>query len=208
MHARSENITWAVLAGGEGIRMGRPKGDLEINGLPILRYLLQRVDWRGPRLLVTAPGRERPPAHYDFDREVVDPSAGLGPLRGVLTAIEAAETETVVVSTVDMPGIRCDQLLWLASALLDDPARVGVMLRRGFGHETRIEPFPSAFRRSAATDIRQRLSAGKSAVHSLASLPQFAALAVPEHWGESTWLNLNFPGDVTAFIRQMAAVSA
>src|SRR3954463_11699786 len=106
MQAGSENITWAVLAGGEGIRMGRPKGDLEINGLPILRYLLQRVEWSGPTLLVTAPGRERPPAHYDFDREVVDPAAGLGPLRGVLTAIEAAQTESLVVSTVDMPGLR------------------------------------------------------------------------------------------------------
>ena len=208
MEAGSGNITWAVLAGGEGIRMGRPKGDLEINGLPILRYLLHRVEWRGPTLLVTAPGRERPPAHYDFAREVVDPAAGLGPLRGVLTAIEAAETETVIVSTVDMPGIRCDQLLWLACALQDDPERMGVMLRRGSADGMRIEPFPSAFRRTGAERIRERLAAGKSAVHGLVSLPQFAALAVPQGWDDSTWLNLNSPGDVIAFIRQMAAISA
>ena len=39
-------------------------------------------------MLVTAPGFERPPGFERFGREVVDPIAGIGPLRGVLTAIE------------------------------------------------------------------------------------------------------------------------
>src|SRR5438552_17571218 len=82
--------TRAILAGGEGSRMGKPKALLEINGRPILAYLLEQFAWPGPTLLVTAPGREKPPGHELFSREVVDPVAGEGPLRGILTALEGS----------------------------------------------------------------------------------------------------------------------
>ena len=199
----AQHITLAVLAGGEGTRMGRPKGDLDINGRPILRYLLQRIDWPGPTLLVTAPGRERPPAWYDFDREVIDPTCGLGPLRGVLTALEAAQTEFVVITTVDMPAIRNEQLFWLASVLRDQPNLLGAMIRRSNGDGSHVEPFPSAFRRAAAQVLAMRLCASKYSVHGLVGSPGFVALSAPQDWDETTWLNLNFPSDVTAFLRTM-----
>jgi molybdopterin-guanine dinucleotide biosynthesis protein A len=52
--------TLAVLAGGEGRRMGLPKGDLALDGRPILKRLLDRLVWLVSTLLVTAPGREHP----------------------------------------------------------------------------------------------------------------------------------------------------
>src|SRR5256885_5263746 len=109
-----ERVTLALLAGGKGSRMGGPKGSLEVRGEPILEYLLDRFAWRGETMLVTAPGIARPRGAERFDREVVDPVAGLGPLRGVLTALENATTEIVVVATVDMPGVGREQLLWVA----------------------------------------------------------------------------------------------
>ena len=47
------------------------------------------MQWPGPTLLVTAPAVAHPPAADLFDREAVDPVDGLGPLRGVLTALGA-----------------------------------------------------------------------------------------------------------------------
>src|SRR5918993_4259845 len=111
------HVTLAVLAGGEGSRMGRPKAELQVAGVPILRHLLRRFDWPGPTLLVTAPGRERPTGHEAFTREVSDPSPGHGPLRGILTAIEHARTPSLVVVAVDMPFVARDQLAWLAAEL-------------------------------------------------------------------------------------------
>ena len=49
-------------------------------------------------MLVTAPGIARPRGAERFDREVVDPVAGLGPLRGLMTALENASTDIVVVA--------------------------------------------------------------------------------------------------------------
>ena len=60
--------TLAILAGGEGSRMGQPKAELRIGARPILSYLLDRFLWAGPTILVTAPGRKRPPGATGFDR--------------------------------------------------------------------------------------------------------------------------------------------
>src|SRR5581483_11371389 len=88
-----EKITLAILAGGRGSRMGRPKALLEIRGKPILTYLLDRLAWNGPKWLITAPGMQQPPGAQAFDRELVDPEEGAGPLRGVLTALEHLQTQ-------------------------------------------------------------------------------------------------------------------
>ena len=93
---------------------------------------MARADTAGNR---AGPGT---PAGMDsFTRELVDPVGGLGPLRGVLTALENAGTEHVVVTPVDMPGLIAGQLRWLASMFFmecshgrhslrsDDPPRSG-----------------------------------------------------------------------------------
>src|SRR4051794_29668278 len=103
MRQKASNITLAILAGGAGSRMGRAKGELRIAGEPILEYLLDRFDWPGPTMLVTAPGREHPTGWARFTREVTDPVSDQGPLRGILTALENATTEVVIVTPVDMP---------------------------------------------------------------------------------------------------------
>jgi len=189
--------TLAILAGGEGSRMGKPKGELRIGDEPILVYLLRRIAWDGPTLLVTAPGREHPPGHELFVREVVDPVAGQGPLRGVMTALEQAATEVVVVATVDMPGVGGAQLRWLVEALGQRPDLLGVMARRGERGEE-VEPFPSAFRRKAGDVIARALAEGNLSVQRLCGRPEFLTLPAPREWAEEVWRNLNFPDDLAA----------
>ncbi len=210
-------VTLAILAGGEGSRMGMAKGELRVDGQPILRYLARRFAWPGPLLLVTAPGRERPPGWESFTSEVADPVAGLGPLRGVLTALEFADTPHVIVTPVDMPGLTGGQLHWLASAFRAQGARragtLGLMTSRGANAledprarvqqdapGRRVEPFPAVFDRDAAATIRGRLAAGKGSMHALAADPAFVVVPAPVDWDESTWVNLNRPADLTAFL--------
>jgi len=203
-----QQVTLAILAGGEGSRMGMPKGELRIGAEPILQYLLGRFEWPGPTLLVTAPGREHPPGWESFTAEVSDPVGGLGPLRGVLTALEAAGTEHVLMTLVDMPGLNGEQLRWLASAFGQERSRrcdiCGLMTSRDAGNsrsgsERRIEPFPAVFHRDATPAIRARLDAGRGAVHGLADDPEFIIVSAPDDWGEDTWINLNRPADLRAF---------
>jgi molybdopterin-guanine dinucleotide biosynthesis protein A len=195
-----KDVTLAVLAGGAGSRMGRPKGELLVHGEPILQYLLERLDWPGPTLLVTAPGRQRPPACDRFDQEVVDEVAGEGPLRGLLTAMEHARTSVLVVTTVDMPGVEQSHLQWLVDGLPNDA--LGVMTSKVIAERTRVEPFPMAVRSSASANIRQWLADGERSVRMLPRLdPRFLVVPAPDEWPAAMWINLNVPADYDAFTR-------
>ena len=186
-------IPLAILAGGQGSRMGLPKGELRIGEQPILQYLLSKWNWPGPTLLVTAPDREHPPAYELFDREVTDPIAGEGPLRGIVTALEnCAIADAIIVATCDMPLVTRDMLDHLIAQLLNDADLFGVMTRRGDD----VEPFPFAIRPIALELLQTRLAAGARSLHSLAKLDQFHLFPAPAGWSDRVWTNLNHPGDL------------
>jgi molybdopterin-guanine dinucleotide biosynthesis protein A len=196
------DVTLAVLAGGEGQRMGRPKGSLKIEGRPILRYLLERFQFPRPTYLITAPGREHPEGCEEFDLEWVDPVAGQGPLRGVLTALEHLTTSRLIVTTVDMPGIGHPQLEHLLSSAAD-ASMVGWMYVRANhpGLPERIEPFPMLLGASSADAIRTYWEQGRRSVAGLLSLRGFARVEAPSEWEPQAWVNLNSPADLEAFLR-------
>lgn len=150
---------------------------------------------------MTAPGREHPPGAGRFSREVIDPIAGEGPLRGLLTALDALSTSLLLVVTVDMPAVRKEQLLWLIDELKRRPQRLGLMTsRQDAAGERIIEPFPSVFRDTARPVIQSRVSDGECSVHRLREDDRFEVLEAPPQWAfAGIWANLNSPADLAAF---------
>jgi len=193
------DVTLAVLAGGVGRRMGGPKANLQLAGRPILAWLLDRLQWPGPRMAVTAPVVPDLPGKDRFDRVAIDPIDGLGPLRGILTALENSTTQLVCTITVDMPRVDRRALSWLVEALKAAPATAGIMCSVDVAGERRIEPFPSIFRVSAADSIRAQLSGGRRSVRGLRCLPAFKIVPTPPDWPATLWTNLNDPAELAAF---------
>jgi len=191
--------TLAVLAGGRGERMGQPKGMLKVGDKPILEYLLTRFAWLGPTLLVTSPGREDPPAADAFDLEVADPVEGMGPMRGLLTTLENTSTPLVLVTSVDMPLVGGEQLVWLMKKIEEHPEAAVIMIE----HNGRIEPFPAVFRQEAKQAIETELKTGKGSLQALAKSPGFIVLPAPPQWSDDIWTNLNEPADLAAFEQRM-----
>ncbi len=198
-----QDVTLAVLAGGEGRRMGMPKQHLHINDQPVLSYLHDRFSWPGPTLVVTAPGREHPPGSSNFDAQAVDEIPNEGPLRGVLTALKNARTRWVVTVTVDMPKLETDQLGWLVARLQARQDLKGLMLQRIINGNPQIEPFPLACSVDAIEIIADRLSQGKRSVHSLSTTAGFAVEPAPLGWPVDCWTNLNEPKDFQAFMQSI-----
>ena len=192
------DITLAVLAGGQGSRMGKAKGEIRIDGRPILECLLGKLHWPGPTMLVTAPGREHPPKYELFDVEVIDAVAGEGPLRGLLTALENLTTPLLAVTTVDMLGVGRAQLIWLAEQLQSRQGALGMMCRRN----AQVEPFPSAYRAEATNTVRSRLTSGRASVFGLSEQLGFETVNAPGNWDDAVWINLNSPADVLTFLRR------
>ena len=175
--------------------MGTPKAHLTLKGRMILEFLLDRWRWPGPTMLVTAPGRGRPPGWGRFTVEVSDPVAGSGPLRGVLTALENVATDLLVVTTCDMPFVGAGQFRWLIEQVGERKGLSGVMTRRG---ET-IEPFPLALRAGSRDVVAARYASGQRSTQRLAELAEFAAVPAPQDWPDATWTNLNSPEDLARF---------
>lgn len=196
-------VTLAVLAGGEGSRMGLPKAELRLDGRPILHALLERIAWPGPTLLVTAPGRERPTGHERFTREVTDPSPGEGPLRGLLTALENAPTAWTVVTAVDLPMIGREQLEWVIHAAKARPHADSLLVYQSLPGGRQLQPFPSAFRGDAVPVVRRLLAANRRSLHALLDEPTTAAIDAPGDWPEDSWLNLNTPEDLESYARRL-----
>jgi molybdopterin-guanine dinucleotide biosynthesis protein A len=189
------NATLAVLAGGEGSRMGRPKAELCVSGVPILEYLLKRFDWPGEKVLVTAPGREHPPGHQLFDREVIDPVAGEGPLRGIVTALDGPAAGTIFLFvTCDMPLVTRDMLTALQRRLRRDSSLMGLMMQS----ESAVEPFPLGIRSDMRDQLLERLQQGERSVWKLAERPDFRCMRGPED--PEVWTNLNDPDDFRNFV--------
>ena len=181
--------------------MGRPKGLLRIGDKPILEYLHQRLAWPGPTCLVTAARqRKSPGAARSSTASWVDPQAGLGPLRGVLTALENLHTPLLIVITVDMPLLRQPYLRYLLDALLASPQTLGAMFERLVDDEPQPEPFPLALRPEAIEPVRSALVAAKRSVKGLLRDPNFHTLPTPPYWPQSVWTNLNEPGDMDSLI--------
>jgi molybdopterin-guanine dinucleotide biosynthesis protein A len=196
-------ITLAILAGGESRRMGSSKAGMQIDGRPVLQYLLQSIRWPGPTLLVTAPSLPHPLGCDSFDRRVSDPVEHQGPLRGLLTALEHSLTSVTVILPVDMPAVRLQHLQWMIDRLAARPALVGLMLRRSVDGRELIEPFPLACRAAAAQVVRDQLQTGVHSLRALVEALGFASETPPADWPAQVWTNLNFPQDLKNFDPRM-----
>lgn len=192
--------TLAIIAGGQGTRMGMPKALLEVDGRSMPAWLLDRLQWPGPTMLVTAPAIPRPSDAERFTLRVVDPIDGLGPLRGVLTALERMTTDLLVTIAVDMPYIDCSKLAWLVTILQQQPDRLGLMCSATVDDQSLIEPFPAAYRREARSTVEQRLASGRRSVHGLCiDDARFASIPAPPGWRDETWTNLNDRDEFASF---------
>ena len=190
------DVTLAVLAGGAGSRMGRPKSLLTVGGRPILEHLIERIDWPGPTMLVTAPGRQRPPGAERFGREVSDDVEGEGPLRGAYTALTHATTRVVVLIGVDMPAVLRDDLEWFVAELAARPGAAGVMGSRGGA----IEPLPCALRPALALGVvSDCLASGRRSLQGLAK-DQDVKVADAGGLPDRVWVNVNTPAEWERFV--------
>jgi molybdenum cofactor guanylyltransferase len=193
-------VTLAVLGGGQGRRMGTAKANLRIGERSILEYLLKTLDWPGPTLLVTAPGREKPPGWELFSREAVD-AVARGPLGGIVTALQNAETEHLLIVPVDMPCVGREQFRWMLNRLIQKPENIAAMGKRLLEGREEIEPFPLACRASARGTIEQELARGKGSVRALAEIAGVVVHSMPADWPAAVWTNLNTTEDYEAFVR-------
>lgn len=113
----------AVLAGGQGSRIGGSKALAELAGKHLISYPLAAVEEAGLEPVVVAkPDSELPPLSCRVIRE---PARPRHPLCGIVAALRAADGRAVVAVACDMPLVDPALLAHLAAAT--DPLLVPVL---------------------------------------------------------------------------------
>ena len=145
-------ITVAIQAGGRSSRMGRDKALLPLGGKPLIEHVLLRVAGLGDEVLITT----NQPDDYAFLglRMVGDRQPGAGALDGLLTALEAASGERVLLLACDMPFVSRPLLEHMVG--IDSDAEVVIPRRGG-----RLQPLHAIYAASCAASVREALKAGE-----------------------------------------------
>jgi molybdopterin-guanine dinucleotide biosynthesis protein A len=94
-----------VLAGGRGLRLGRYKASVEINGQNLLQRVVSRLAFLGGEIIVVIAEGQPPPSltGYPKLRVVTDIYPNKGPLVGVYTGLLNSDSAYNLVVACDMP---------------------------------------------------------------------------------------------------------
>jgi molybdopterin-guanine dinucleotide biosynthesis protein A len=183
--------TLAIQAGGRSSRMGRDKALVPLAGVPLIEHVLRRTEGLADEVLITT-NRPEDLAYLGV-RLVADRDPGAGALPGLLTALEAAMGDPVLVVACDLPFL-CRPLL---EHLLDLAPGAEAVVPRWQGS---LEPLHAVYARSCVGAIRQVLRTGGQRMTDLLNTLSLRVIEEetiarfdPEGW---SFFNVNTPEDL------------
>lgn len=97
-----------VLAGGESRRMGRDKALLERSGRSQLEYLYSLVDAFADRTFISARASQSAESQRSRYPQIIDRYEGIGPVAGILSAMEEYPGVDWLVVACDLPNVDAD----------------------------------------------------------------------------------------------------
>jgi molybdopterin-guanine dinucleotide biosynthesis protein A len=122
----ADDLTGAVLAGGEGSRMGGDKPGAPLAGRPLISYPLAALVEACPRVAVVCKrGTALPPLQAGVERWD-EPDQPRHPAAGVAHALERAG-DAVLVCAADMPFVSAEECRRLTAAAAAAPAVAAVV---------------------------------------------------------------------------------
>jgi molybdopterin-guanine dinucleotide biosynthesis protein A len=153
-----EDATAIILSGGQSKRMGRDKGLLPVDGIPLLGKIAEQLRGNFHEVLVSGD-----PQKYDFQhtRTVPDLEADRGPLMGLLSTLRASKSELNWVTTCDMPEPNLTFVRRMIRHIDDYDAVVPV------DADGWKQPLIGLYRKGVAEAIEQRIAADNWSIRDL-----------------------------------------
>lgn len=116
-----DQITAVILAGGEGSRMGGVnKGLVEFAGRPLIEHVIARIKPQLDNIMISANRNLERYRAYGYP-VITDPQPGLGPLIGILRALQQCKTSWLLTLPCDTPYISTEFVTRVLSVAADKP---------------------------------------------------------------------------------------
>ena len=152
------NFSAALIAGGRSTRMGTDKAQLDWQGQPLWRHQWVTLQRCGAEVTVVC---ARKGQEFPGVRVLLDETEDLGPLSGLLRALETSAQPLVLVLAADLPQMTATFLRGRLLASVRD--EIGVVPRlEGF-----YEPLAAIYPVRMAEEVRRRLQAEDRSLQSL-----------------------------------------
>ena len=112
--------SWVILAGGQASRMGgRDKGLVELNGRPLIQYVIDKLSQQNVSITINANRNQE--RYQDFAPVVSDSFPDYpGPLGGIHAGLKNADTDWVGFVPCDSPQINEDLVARFCAAVNPD----------------------------------------------------------------------------------------
>ncbi|BCU81163.1 putative molybdenum cofactor guanylyltransferase [Polycladomyces abyssicola] len=191
-----------VLAGGASSRMGTDKAMLPIEGVPVIRHIVEKLSPIGPVMVVT----NHPERYRWLEVPMVkDREQGKGPLAGLHAGLSVSVSETNLVVACDMPFVSRRAAVWLLSRLGNAFACVPTL-------GGRPHPLFAVYRKSCLSALARCLREGKLQVRRfLSEVPTRFVSLEEAGLGEEAELcvwNMNRPEDYHQALHMAQAESS
>lgn len=190
--SKPQAITGIILAGGEGRRMGgQDKGWLQLQGLPMIRRAVERLEPQVDEIIISA--NRNLEAYQELGKRIyADDTPYQGPLGGIAACLEKMETEYALVVPTDAPLIPFNLVDCLRTKL---PAKL-ILCQ----DEQRLQPLFGLYHRSLADSIHTFLAAGdrKLTLWCKQQGPEIVTIGDNE-----AFTNLNTPAELSAFEKNL-----
>lgn len=186
----TEAVTAVVLAGGMARRMGGDdKGWVELDGKALIEHLLAVIVPQVSSCLINANRNRVRYAALGWP-VIGDLEAGYqGPLMGILSGLQAATTDWVLVVPCDSPRLPADLLPRLLREVRHGGAEIAV------AHDgIRLQPVVALLRRSLAPSLAQALADGERKIDRWYAQHKMVAVDFSDQPG--AFVNINRPGDL------------
>ena len=145
-----------VMAGGHSSRMGADKAALELHGVPQGRYCFELLRKKLGRVWMSV-RPDVPRGDVLAGLDCIDDAHGdIGPMSGVLSAIDQEPDAAWLVLACDLPFVTARTIEGLLEAR--DPGRMATAFMASDGF---FEPLLAIYEPSIAPHLRQRLGAGR-----------------------------------------------
>jgi molybdopterin-guanine dinucleotide biosynthesis protein A len=150
--------TAIILAGGKSTRMGQDKSMLPISSQPMIEYICNQLRPNFKQILISTNADDVSKYAFLGVDAVVDKVAGMGPLMGISSALEASANEVNFVIGCDIPEVDMDFVREMCRQARRFEA---VVPRIG---PNQYEPLFGVYRKSILDSINKTLGAGKRRV--------------------------------------------
>ena len=193
----NEQIYGLVLAGGKSRRMGRDKALLENEGRSQLAHVVDLLGGVAERVYVSARADQADEPERARHQQIVDRYEDMGPVAGILSAMDEHPDVAWLVVACDLPNIDAATLAFLVAHRSESQAFTAFRST----HDGLPEPLCAIYRPGSASIIRQFVEEGIVCPRKMLIRSDTRLLEQPN---PAALDNVNTPADLEASVLEAA----